>query len=117
MSDPDVIPLSLARSYGEFVFLSGIVGRESDRSIPSEFERQARLALEEVARLLESEGASMSTVLKTTVFLPARGDFRAMNALYAEYFNEPWPARSTLITDLALPELRFEIEVVAYRIA
>lgn len=110
-----VVPLSYVRTHGDLVFLSGTVGREADGSIPDSFERQTRLALEEVRRLLEENGASMATVLKTTVILPAQADFAEMNALYLEYFPEPWPTRTTLVCALALPELRFEIELVAHR--
>jgi 2-iminobutanoate/2-iminopropanoate deaminase len=110
-----VIPLEEVRSHGEFVYLSGTVGREADGSIPADFDRQAELALTESARLLEGAGASMATVLKTTVFIPDRGDFKRMNEIYAEHFPRPWPTRSTLVTDLALPELKFEIEVVAHK--
>lgn len=109
-----VVPLSYVRTHGDLVYVSGTVGREPDGSIPDAFDRQAHLALQEADRLLQSAGASLATVLKTTVFLPSQADFGAMNEIYAQYFHEPWPTRSTLVCALALPELRFEIEMVAH---
>lgn len=114
-ADLGVIPLEEVRTHGDLVYLSGTVGREPDGTIPDGFERQAELALGELARLLESKGASMRTVLKTTVFIPDRADFKQMNEIYAKHFPAPWPTRSTLVTDLALPELKFEVEAVAHR--
>jgi 2-iminobutanoate/2-iminopropanoate deaminase len=110
------VPLSLVRSHGDFVFVSGTVGRDPGGTIPSDFERQTHLAITELSRLLVEEGAALETVLKTTVFLPAQADFAQMNQIYAEHFKEPWPARSTLFCGLALPELRFEIEAIAHRL-
>jgi 2-iminobutanoate/2-iminopropanoate deaminase len=68
-----------------------------------------------VKKQLEASGASLETTAKTTVFITRHEDLSAMNRIYAEYFSAPWPARSTLVTGLAVPSLLFEIEAVAYR--
>ena len=108
------LPLSPHRVYGDLVHVSGTVGREPDGNIPESFERQATLAFEELVRQLDEASASMATVLKTTVFVVDRGDVPAMNDMYARHFTTPWPARSTIVTNLALSELKFEIEATAH---
>lgn len=109
------VPLSHQRSHGELVITAGEVGRESDGTIPTDFARQAHLALTALREHLEAAGASLATVLKTTVFITRQDHFAAMNAIYAQYFVSPWPARTTLVTGLALAGLEFEIEAIAYR--
>jgi 2-iminobutanoate/2-iminopropanoate deaminase len=56
----------------------------------------------------------MATLVKTMVQLVDRDDFPTMNELYAEYFTLPWPVRSTIVTTEASPELKFDIEAVAF---
>ena len=111
-----MIPLSPYRTYGELVFTSGQIGAAPDGSIPDDFEGQTRHAMDALRTQLEAAGASLATVFKTTVFITDAADFAEMNRLYVEYFSDPFPARSTIITGLALPELRFEIEAVAHRV-
>lgn len=109
-----VIPLSLVRTHGDIVYLSGTIGRAADGTIPADFAEQTHLAMKELVRLLEDAGASTATVLKATVFIVDPADFPAMNEIYLQYFSAPFPTRSTLVTGLALPELKFEIEAIAH---
>lgn len=111
----EIIPLSHHREAYEWVYTSGQVGRELDGTVPADFARQARLAFEALGRQLAAGGASFASVVKTTVFLTRQEDFAEMNRIYAEYFPQPWPTRSTLVVGLALPGLQFEIEAVAVR--
>lgn len=108
-------PLSQHRSHGDLVFTSGQLGFEPDGTVSPDFGRQTELAMESLKSRLESAGSSLECVLKATVFITRRGDFAAMNEIYGRFFAEPWPARSTIVTELVLPELLFEIEVVAHR--
>lgn len=109
------IPLSHVRACGDWVYFSGQVGREADLSVPESFDRQARLALDDLVARLEKASTGPEDVVRTTVYLADREDFDQMNAVYAEYFGEPWPTRTTVIAGLALPGLLFEIDAVAYR--
>lgn len=109
------IPLSHHRSHDEWVFTSGQIGRDTDGIIPDEFGAQMRVAIESLRRNLEEAGASLDTVIKTTVFLTRQEDFAAMNEIYAQYFTHPWPARSTVVAGMVRPELLFEIEAIAHR--
>jgi 2-iminobutanoate/2-iminopropanoate deaminase len=107
-------PLSAATISGTLVHTSGQVGREPGASAAADgFEAQVRVALANLDAVLEAAGCSRRNVLKTVVFLTRREDFATMNRIYAEHFAEPWPARSTIICELALEELLFEIEAVA----
>jgi 2-iminobutanoate/2-iminopropanoate deaminase len=64
---------------------------------------------------LEEAGATLETVLKVTVFLVDEGDFEQMNKIYGRYFAAPFPARTTIVTKLAVADFLFEIEAVAGR--
>jgi 2-iminobutanoate/2-iminopropanoate deaminase len=109
------VPLSLVRSHGGLVFVSGQVGRDPEtQKVPDSFELQMRQAVANLRAALESAGSTLSRVLKTTVFITDRSAFAEMNTVYAELFEEPYPARSTIVTGLARPELLFEIEAVAF---
>lgn len=108
-------PLSDHRTHGEWVYISGQIGREPDGRVPEDFTRQAELAIQALRTQLEAAGSSLDRVIKTTVFITSAERYAVMNAVYARHFQEPWPTRSTLVTGLALPELQFEIEAVGYR--
>ena len=74
---------------------------------------QTHQSLKNVRAILEEAGTDMSHVVKTTVFLANMGDFAAMNGVYAQYFTQPFPARSAVaVKDLPKGAL-VEIEVVA----
>ncbi|HZO04754.1 MAG TPA: RidA family protein [Solirubrobacterales bacterium] len=105
------LPLSQSRTAGGLVFVSGQVGLESDGTVPGSFERQAELALGALLAALRE--ADAGAVMKTTLYLVRREDFAAMNEVYSRYFSAPWPARTTLVAELALPGLLFEVDAVA----
>ncbi|NTU72286.1 MAG: RidA family protein, partial [Coriobacteriia bacterium] len=74
---------------------------------------QTTQVLKNITAVLEAAGLTLDNVVKTTVFLTDMGDFAKMNGVYAEYFAEPFPARSTVAV-AALPKAaRVEIEVIA----
>jgi 2-iminobutanoate/2-iminopropanoate deaminase len=106
-------PLSPFREFGGLIFTSGQIGFESDGSISPKLGRQMEQTMAALTTQLESAGASLSTVLKATVFITDPASFDEMNEIYSRHFAEPYPARTTLVTELALPELLVEIEVVA----
>jgi 2-iminobutanoate/2-iminopropanoate deaminase len=107
-------PLSAATISGTLVHTSGQVGREPDASAAADgFEAQMRVALANLDAVLDAAGSSRRNVLKTVVFLTRREDFATMNRIYGEHFAEPWPARSTIICELAQEGLLFEIDAVA----
>jgi 2-iminobutanoate/2-iminopropanoate deaminase len=74
---------------------------------------QTDLVLRNLAAVLEAAGASLSTVVKTTVFLADMGDFAAMNAVYARHFASHRPARATVQAGGLPKGAAVEIECVA----
>ena len=69
--------------------------------------------LDNLTAVLQAAGGGLASVVKTTVFLADMADFAAMNEVYAAYFAEPYPARST-VAAAGLPRAaRVEIEAVA----
>lgn len=78
-------------------------------------QEQTRQSLLNVQAILAEAGLTLANVVKTTVFLADMGDFSAMNEIYAQFFTEPFPARSAIAVK-ALPKgALVEIEVVAAR--
>ena len=99
---------------GEWLVCSGQVGLREGSLVGGGVRGQARQALANVRELLEGEGAGMTDVVKTTVFLVHIGDFGPLNEVYAEAFGEHRPARSAVaVSALPLGAL-VEIEVWAW---
>lgn len=74
---------------------------------------QTERVLKNVAAVLEASGSSLELVVKTTVFLADMAEFSAMNEVYAKFFPEPHPARSTVQAARLPKDARVEIEAVA----
>jgi 2-iminobutanoate/2-iminopropanoate deaminase len=108
-------PYSQAIAGSGFVFLSGQIAIEpaTGALVPGGVAAETHQVLKNLGAVLEAAGSSFARVLKTTVYLTDLADFAAMNAIYAEYFPEPAPARAT-VEVAALPRgARVEIELVA----
>ncbi len=110
-------PVSPGAKAGDYIFLSGQIGPVDDKGKElSGIEAQTRQALENMKSILKEGGASLSDVVKVTIFLINIGDFAKMNEVYKSYFDKDYPARSTVvIAALARPEMLVEIECIAYR--
>ena len=108
-------PYSQAIRVGNLVLTSGQIPINPATGAFAEggIKEQARQSLNNVKAILEESGLSMNDVVKTTVFLADMNDFADMNSVYAEFFSEPYPARSAVAVK-ALPKgALVEIEVVA----
>ena len=113
---PAVGPYSPAVGVGDLVFLSGQIPLDSDGKIVGFTPKdQAHKALDNMRVTLEAAGLSLANVVKTTIFLHDMDDFSAVNEVYAEYFSEPYPARSTVQVARLPKDVRLEIEAVAVR--
>ena len=109
-------PYSQATISGQVVYTSGQIPLLPDGSLlEGDVEVQARQVLENLKAVLTAAGSGLERVLKTTVFLKDMDDFAAMNAVYTEYFSEPYPARSTVQVGRLPKDVRVEIEAVAER--
>ena len=91
-------PYSVAVSAGDLIFVSGQLGLDKDtgQMVEGGIQAQTRQALTHMNAILESAGTSMQNVVKTTVFLMDMAQFAEMNAVYAEFFTESFPARSAI---------------------
>jgi 2-iminobutanoate/2-iminopropanoate deaminase len=111
-------PYSQAIRAGNLVFTAGQIGLDPSTmeivtSEASGVEAETRQALTNLKHVLEAAGSGLNHVVKTTVFLTDMENFSAMNAVYAEFFAESFPARST-IAAAGLPKgALVEIEAVA----
>ena len=106
---------SQAIQAGDFVYTSGQLGLDPQTGAFPEggIKEQARQSLNNVKAILEEAGLSMANVVKTTVFLANMEDFAEMNSVYAEFFIEPYPARSAVAVKTLPKNALVEIEVVA----
>jgi len=108
-------PYSQGRISGNLVFVSGQLGMGSDGALAPVFEEQARNCLKNLSAILEEGGSSLAKVQKTTVFLSDMENFTAFNAIYAEYFSAPYPARSCFEVARLPKDALVEIEAIAER--
>jgi 2-iminobutanoate/2-iminopropanoate deaminase len=76
---------------------------------------EVRLVLGNIQRILEGCGSSKKDVVKCSVFLSDGKDFAAMNVVYAEFFGEDKPARTTVEAKFADPRMKVEIDCIAYK--
>lgn len=108
-------PYSQAIKVGSFVYTSGQIPIDpaTGQFVEGGIEAQARQSLLNVQAILKEAGATMDSVVKTTVFLADMSDFAAVNAVYAEFFTEPFPARSAVAVKSLPKGALIEIEVVA----
>ena len=78
-------------------------------------EEQTRRAISNLSAVLEAAGASLSNVVKTTVFIKDMNDFAALNAVYAEMFGDTKPARSCVEVARLPKDVKLEIECIAVK--
>ena len=108
-------PYSQAIQVGNIVYTSGQIPIDPTTGVFVEggIKEQTRQSLLNVKAILEEAGLTMANVVKTTVFMADMNDFADMNAVYAEFFTEPYPARSAAAVNTLPKGALVEIEVVA----
>ena len=108
-------PYSQAIQVGNLVYTSGQIPIDPATGAFAEggIKEQTRQSLTNVKAILEEVGLTMSHVVKTTVFMADMNDFADMNSVYAEFFTEPYPARSAVAVKTLPKGALVEIEVVA----
>ncbi|MEU4536286.1 RidA family protein [Streptosporangium sp. NPDC023825] len=112
---------------GDFLYVSGtssrrpdntIVGAEADEfgTVTLDIAEQTRAVIENIGDILKAAGADLSDLVQITTYLVNINDFGGYNAVYAEYFDETGPARTTVaVHQLPHPHLLIEIQAVAHR--
>ena len=107
-------PYSQAIDCGPFIYASGQIPLNPATGEMAEgITEQTRQSLANVKAILEAAGLTMANVVKTTVFLADMNDFAAMNAVYAEAFEAPYPARSAVAVKQLPKNALVELEVIA----
>jgi 2-iminobutanoate/2-iminopropanoate deaminase len=98
-----------------FVFASGQIALNpaTGELNTGSVEEQAHLVLTNLKAVIEASGSSMDKVVKCTVFLQDMNDYGAVNAIYGEYFNAPYPARAAIQVARLPKDVKVEIEAIA----
>ncbi len=108
-------PYSQGIIVGDLVFTAGqgAIDPKTNQWAGGDIREQTRRVFENIKGILEEAGSSLDNVVKVTVFLKDNKLFGEMNEVYATYFKNEPPARTTVITGLPKDEMLVEIEVVA----
>ena len=108
-------PYSQAIQVGNLIYTSGQIPIDPNTGsfVEGGIQEQTRQSLNNVKAILEEAGTDMSHVVKTTVFLADMADFAVMNDVYAEFFTQPYPARSAVAVKTLPKGAMVEIEVIA----
>jgi 2-aminomuconate deaminase len=112
---------------GDYVFVSGTSSRRADNTIAGadidssgatklDIRAQTRALIENIRDILASMDAELNDVVEISTFLLSMNDFAAYNEIYAEYFDENGPARTTVaVRELPHPHLLIEMKAIAYK--
>jgi 2-iminobutanoate/2-iminopropanoate deaminase len=110
------LPFSPAVVVGDMIFVSGQASVDgSGKIVPDTFEGEFRRSLENVRSILLAAGSDLAHVVQMRNYVRDPHDLGEFNRLYQDYFQDPYPARTTITN--CLPEtLKFEVECVAVKI-
>ncbi len=106
-------PYSMTVKAGEFIYVSGQVGLSDGKLVEGGIEPETRRAIERLEEALAFAGANLSNVIKTTIYIADGAEFPAFNSVYAEYFPDEAPARTTVIAQMVVGA-KVEIDAVAF---
>ena len=108
-------PYSQAIQVGNLIYTSGQIPIDpvTGQLVEGGIKEQTRQSLSNIQAILQEAGLTMTSVVKTTVFMVNMADFAEMNSVYAEFFTEPYPARSAVAVKTLPKNALVEIEVVA----
>ena len=110
-------PYTPAVRAGDFIFVAGQgpIDPALNQMSFGDIRHETRLVLNNIKTILEGCGASMEDVVKCSVFLADGKDFAAMNEVYAEFFGNAKPARTTVEAKFVAPPMKIEIDCIAYK--
>jgi reactive intermediate/imine deaminase len=110
-------PYSPAVRAGEFIYVSGQVPVDpaTQQVVSGDIGVETRRVLDNIKLILQGCGATMADVVRCTVFLADAKDFAAMNAIYAEYFGDNKPTRTTVVAGFVLQGIKVEIDAIVYQ--
>ena len=109
-------PYSQAISFGDLIFTSGQIPLNLEGNVLSDgVKEQTKQVLINLENVLKSANSSLNSVIKTTIFLASMDDFVLVNEVYADFFKEHKPARSTVAVKTLPKNVLVEIEAIAYK--
>ncbi|CUH70154.1 Enamine/imine deaminase [Thalassovita autumnalis] len=109
------LPFSPAVRAGDFVYVSGQIAMgDNGEVVPGGIEAQTRRTMENVRKVLEMAGCTFDDVVKANCWLDDTRDFWTFNKIYAEFFPNGGPARSTVRSELMV-DAKVEVDVIAYK--
>lgn len=107
------LPFSPAILSGDYLFVSGQASVDGDGNIVNgTFEEECRRSFENLRQILTAAGLTFADVVQVRNYVGNQEDLRQFNQIYKDYFDAPYPARTTLIGCLG-DLLKFEVDVVA----
>ena len=107
-------PYSQAAVVGNLVYTSGQIGIDpASGQIAPTVEEQAHQVFQNLTALLKAAGTDIARTVKTTVFIKNMDDFASVNAIYAQYFSQPYPARSCVEVARLPKDVLIECEAIA----
>ena len=110
-----VVPLSHGMRAGDLLFVSGQVATQDDGTVlVGDFTQEVNRTLDNVEAVLTAAGASRRQLVKVNAFLSNATLFAPFNEIYRRRFPEAPPARTTVIVAFGHPDVRVEVEAVAY---
>lgn len=110
-------PYSQAVLFGDMLFCSGqiAIDPKNNEVMKGDIQSQSKLVMDNIGAVLKASGMHYQNIIKTTIFLTDMNDFTKVNEIYAQFFKENPPARSTIAV-AGLPKgVNVEIEVIAHR--
>jgi enamine deaminase RidA (YjgF/YER057c/UK114 family) len=114
LDSPTDGPFSAAVVADGFVYLSGMLAEDDEGAIVGAgVAEQTHRILERAGRLLQEAGSTLAHVVSVTVYLRSAAEFQTMNGAYRPFFPQDPPTRTTVITDLVVPEALVEITMIA----
>ncbi len=114
LSDGTKVPISPAIREGNLIFLSGQLGMDDEGKVVSDCpEEQTEACIRRLQRILEGAGSSLSDISKANIWITEKQVFPAVNKVWAQFFGDSPPARSTVVSDLLIPGALVEIDAIA----
>jgi 2-iminobutanoate/2-iminopropanoate deaminase len=107
-------PYATATIVSGLVFVSGLIPSADASTVARmTLREQITSVLDALDTTLHACGTTIASIVKTTCYLVDRDDFAAFNEVYAQRVGAPFPSRTTVVTQLAAPGVRFEMDAVA----
>jgi reactive intermediate/imine deaminase len=110
------VPFSTSVEAGDFIYLAGTLASDANGTlVAGDIRVQTKQVLDNLAKVVTGAGSDISQVASVTVYLKNVADFAAMNEVYRAYWPANPPVRTTVITNLIMPDALVEISMVALR--